>query len=250
MKDQKSQTLSESLNLNYASDNGVWLHQGKTLRKIVGTAGMLLPVLLLASSLTVFEMTGPLESISHYYYTRAATLFTVTVSLIGIFLIVYSGEEPVDFWVSNIAGIAALCVAFFPTNNLAESCCDATMPYAVTYFDESQEGWRSTFHYISAAVFLVSLAFMALFLFVKSNTPKEKRCEEKVRRNKVYRICGIVMIVALVVIILGLTEIISPETYNRLKLTFWMEALAVEAFGFSWLVKGEAIMGDQPKVKN
>ena len=234
-----------ALNLNYNSDNGVWLHQGKTLRKIVGTAGMLLPMLLLAISLTFFELSGPLASISHYYYTRAATLFTVIVSLIGIFLIVYSGEEPVDFWVSNLAGMAALCVAFFPTSNLAQSCCDAVMPYAVTYFDESQEGWRSLFHYIAAAVFLSALAFMSLFLFVKSDTPKGKRCREKVLRNRVYRTCGILMLLALLVIVLGLFNIIPTETYDRLKLTFWMEALAVEAFGFSWLVKGEALMQDK-----
>ena len=168
MAAENKKKVHNTLNLNYNSDNGVWLHQGKTLRKIVGTAGMLLPILLLAISLTFFELPGPLESISHYYYTRAATLFTVIVSLIGIFLIVYSGEEPVDFWVSNLAGMAALCVAFFPTSNLAQSCCDAVMPYAVTYFDESQEGWRSLFHYIAAAVFLSALAFMSLFLFVKN----------------------------------------------------------------------------------
>ena len=245
MKTKKTSKLSKSLNLNYNSDNGIWLQQAKTLRKIVGTAGMLLPVLLLAFSLTFFGQDGPLESISHYYYTRGATLFTVSVSLIGIFLIVYSGEEPVDFWVSNIAGFFALCVAFFPTGNLAASCCDTSMPYAVTYFDESTEGWRSIFHYFSAAVFLVALACMSLFLFVKSDIPKGRRCKEKVMRNRVYRTCGILMIAALLVIVLGLTGIIPSEVYNNLKITFWMESLAVECFGFSWLVKGEAIMGDK-----
>jgi len=27
---------------------------------------------------------------------------------------------------------------------------------------------------------------------------------------------------------------------------FWFEALAIVAFGFSWLVKGEAILADRP----
>ena len=53
------------------------------------------------------------------------------------------------------------------------------------------------------------------------------------------------MLLALLVIVLGLFDIIPTETYDRLKLTFWMEALAVEAFGFSWLVKGEALMQDK-----
>ena len=87
MAAENKKKVHNTLNLNYNSDNGVWLHQGKTLRKIVGTAGMLLPILLLVISLTFFELPGPLASISHYYYTRAATLFTIIVSLIGIFLI-------------------------------------------------------------------------------------------------------------------------------------------------------------------
>ena len=199
-KDQD--VVNHKLNLNYKTDNGIWLHKGKTLRKIVGTAGMLLPIVLLAVSLTFFELSGPLESISHYYYTRATPLFIGIVSLIGIFLIVYSGEDRYEYW-------------------------------------------RALVHYISAALFLMALAFMSLFLFVKSNIPKGKRSPEKIKRNRVYRVCGIIMLLALCVIFLGLLNIIPRESYDRLNLTFWMEALAVECFGFSWLVKGEALMQDK-----
>jgi len=244
MKSNEPAPPDNRFNLNYPQDNGIWLQKAKTLRKIVGTLGMLLPVLLLAISLTFFDLNGPLESISHYYFTRASTLFTGSMGLIGTFLIVYSGEERVDFWVSNIAGIAALCVTFFPTSNLATMCCDPEMPYAVTFFEEAKEGWRSLFHYIAAAVFLLSLAYMSLFLFVKSDVPKGKRSAKKVMRNRIYRICGVLMLVALLAVVLGLTGVIAEATYDNLKLTFWMEALAVEAFGFSWLVKGEALVGD------
>ncbi|WP_442845816.1 hypothetical protein [Leeuwenhoekiella sp. H156] len=235
----------EKTNLNNPEDHGIWLQKAKTLRKIVGTLGMLLPVLLLAISLTFFDLNAPLESISHYYFTRASTLFTGSMGLIGTFLIVYSGEERVDFWVSNIAGVAALCVAFFPTSNLATMCCDLDMPYAVTYFEESKEGWRSLFHYIAAAVFLLALAYMSLFLFVKSDKPKAQRSPKKIMRNRMYRICGSLMLAALLVVVLGLTGVIPETSYDELRLTFWMEAVAVEAFGFSWLVKGEALMGDR-----
>ncbi|WP_405327682.1 hypothetical protein [Leeuwenhoekiella sp. LLG6367-2.1] len=245
MNTKEQDVVNHKLNLNYKTDNGIWLHKGKTLRKIVGTAGMLLPILLLAVSLTFFELHGPLESISHYYYTRATPLFIGIVSLIGIFLIVYSGEEPIDFWISNIAGVAALFVVFFPTSNLGTGCCDSSLPYAVTYIEDRYEYWRALVHYISAALFLLALAFMSLFLFVKSNIPKEKRCPEKIKRNRVYRVSGIIMLLALCVIFLGLLNIIPRESYDRLNLTFWMEALAVECFGFSWLVKGEALMQDK-----
>ncbi len=234
----------ESITPNSPEHKGIWLQKAKSLRQIVGALGMLLPILLLLISLIFFELNAPLESISHYYFTRASTLFTGSMGLIGTFLIVYSGEERVDFWVSNIAGVAALCIAFFPTSNLSTICCNPEMPYAVTFFDESKEGWRSVLHYIAAAVFLVALAYMSLFLFVKSDQKRHSQGPKKIMRNRIYRFCGILMFAALIVVVLGLTGIIPEETYDNLRLTFWMEAIAVEAFGFSWLVKGEALFSD------
>ena len=92
-------------------------------------------------------------------------------------------------------------------------------------------------HYLFAAIFLGCLAYMSIFIFTKSDRKKENQTERKRLRNKIYRTCGVLMIVAMIIIA------INPGDMDNL--VFWLEALAVELFGFSWLVKGEALFRDK-----
>ena len=65
----------------------------------------------------------------------------------------------------------------------------------------------------------------------------------KKQRNRVYKICGIVILVSVAGIpIAGLNGIF--EYIKFLKPTFVLETIALVAFGISWLTKGEAILGD------
>lgn len=242
MSNQVQQKINESLELDYDTDDGIWIKSGKSLRMLIGVLGVSLPILLLLITIIFFGLDGPLESISHYYFTRASPVFTTTLSLIAIFLIVYSGKQPIDFYVSLLAGITALIVVFFPTGNLVEICCDPIKSYGVTHFPENV--FRETLHLISAAIFIASLAFMAYFLFTKSNKAVGQRGSAKVIRNRIYRICAILIVVALLVMLLGFSGIIPDSFYGENKLTFWMETLAIESFGFSWLVKGGAFFKD------
>ena len=86
---------------------------------------------------------------------------------------------------------------------------------------------------------------MSLCLFTKSDKPKHQRGARKIWRNRIYRTCGIIMIAALLVILSGMLELIPPDYYDGHHLTFWMETLAVESFGFSWLVKGRTLLRDR-----
>ena len=63
-------------------------------------------------------------------------------------------------------------------------------------------------------------------------------------RNEVYRLCGVLMLACIGLIgvyKLGLDE--SP--LQHLKPVFWLESLALWAFGVSWFVKGETILTDE-----
>jgi len=204
---------------------------------------MALPVILWVYLYICHVYNIPLESISHYYYTRAGTIFAIIVSLLAIFLIVYKGEEQVDFYISLTAGVFALCVLLFPTSNLCKKCIDNDHIYCVTILPENEA--REIFHYISAGIFLSCLAVLSLFLFTKSNMPAIQRGPAKITRNRIYRTCGIIMVLAILVMLFGgFLELIPKKFYGANHITFWMEALAVEAFGFSWLVKGEALFKD------
>lgn len=57
----------------------------------------------------------------------------------------------------------------------------------------------------------------------------------------IYTICGIVMIASLLVILVSwLTGYGKSSGFDSL--TFWMEVVAVEFFGLSWLTKSELFL--------
>jgi len=68
----------------------------------------------------------------------------------------------------------------------------------------------------------------------------------KVRRNLIYRTCGVVILVCIVLV--GLQALLTEPNCtipSALPKVFTLEAIAVWAFGLSWLIKGEAILADQ-----
>lgn len=244
MKTLKKSPIENYLNLEFGEDNSIWLTNSYTLRKTIGILGMALPLLLFIFLWIDNGFASPLESISHYYYTRVSGIFVAIMAILAIFLIIYKGKEPMDFIISFAAGIAALLVVFFPTGNISEICCDSTKIYSVTKLVPNT--FRENFHYIAAAVFLGCLAYMSFFIFTKSNKSVQKRGRMKIVRNRIYRACGVIMILAMTVILFGgLFKLIPEETYAANQITFWMETLAVESFGFSWLIKGESIFKDR-----
>ncbi len=233
------------LNLDFTEEDNLWLRSGYTLRKLVGILGIALPVLLYVFLFASNGLKVPLDSISHYYFTRVAGIFIIILGSIGIFLLVYKGKKSVDFYISFIAGIFALFVLLFPTSNITGICNDADKKYSVTILNDCEI--RVYFHYISAAIFLLCLSFMSFFLFTKSDKPKKQRGRRKIIRNGIYRACGVIMVLSLLIILLGTLKIIPPVFYKEHHITYWMETLAIESFGFSWLIKGDTLFKDRLK---
>jgi succinate dehydrogenase hydrophobic anchor subunit len=238
----KESNLNTFLKVDYTEDNSIWLTDSLTLRKIIGILGMAMPLLLYLFLYLDNGLSSPLESISHYYYTRVSGIFVIILSLLAVFLIVYKGKNPIDFYLSLFAGVFALSVVLFPTNNLTDICGDTTKKYAVTILPKSD--FRMYFHYTAAGLFFLCLSFMSFFLFTKSNKSPSERGSRKIIRNRIYRTCGVLMLLSILVLFAGSFKIISPEYFKQYPLTFWMETLAIESFGFAWLVKGETLFRD------
>jgi phosphotransferase system glucose/maltose/N-acetylglucosamine-specific IIC component len=234
--------ISAAMHIDYTKDS-LFLKNKNTLMQIVGILGMALPFLLL---LFLWIDTGydkPLESISHYYLTRIGSVFTIILSMLALFLMLYIGYDKKDFRISFIAGLFIFGVLLFPTGNII-AYCEQSLD-KVNCINLHISKFRTTLHFICAGIFLSLLAYMSYFKFTKSNRLKADQKKPKKRRNIIYRTCAIIMITAILVIFIGgFLNQIPTAIYDCNHLTFWMETLAVEAFGFSWLVKGELFFAD------
>lgn len=235
-------SVKESILPSFDEQKDVWLKSSYTLRRLVGTLGILLPLLLPLQLLVTDHYQEVLESISHYYFTKSGPLFIAIMSLLAIFLIIYK-ETMTDFIISSVAGFFALCVVLFPTDSLIKSCVVEADRYIVTVLPIDE--FRQNFHYISASIFLGCLAYISLFLFTKNQPDSNEDNERALHlRRRLYRIFGVCMLVAMIGILLGSRFVnfgflaAYKEMYNDYHLTFWFETIAVESFGFSWLAKG------------
>jgi hypothetical protein len=151
----------------------------------------------------------------------------------GVFLITYKGyPESRDNLVSNLAGVGAIGVALFPT----PSGSDPT-----TLQEFLGEDILGLFHVASAAVLFVSLACMSIWLFTRHKGDLTPR---KIQRDRVYTACGWTIFVC-IALIAGLWLVPTDSFIKQPHPVLVLEALAIWAFGISWLTKGEAILKDE-----
>ena len=164
------------------------------------------------------------KSISAYYYTGAVAFFVGSLFAVSAFLFTYRGFKDeygrrTDMIFGWLAGIAALVVAFFPTYPPR----DVTPP---TWWAE----WMSVLHHYGAGALFVVLAIISAFLFTKKSKENQANTATgKIVRNGLHYICAGVMVFCIV-----------WALYSAWKggSIFWPEAVALMAFGISWLVKG------------
>ena len=201
------------------------------LRIIIGLLGIALPVVLILWGFVICECTDMLPSISDYYYLRTRDALVGILMATGVFLFTYRGYPrdekrdhkflPTDNIVGHLACLFAIGVAFFPDRG--------------SDFDQ-------VVHFISAGGMFVMLSVFSFFLFTKTKDG-EQPTPKKLLRNKIYRACGIIIWLCIILLLLNwaLFEDTSLEDLNPV---FWLEALALWSFGFSWFVKGGAFFKD------
>lgn len=207
-----------------------------TVRKLIGILGFFLPIMLLIGPHILLKCCYIQPSISNYYHTIMRDVFVGYMASLSIFLLSYKGYDSSDRILTALAGTFGLTLALLPTT-FKIPILPCTIVCSLKY-----PAVIGTVHLIAAGLFLLFLAFMSLFQFTKgeiSPTP------EKLVRNKVYRVCGHVMLgcIALLIVFFALPVYISAQLLN-LKPVFWLETIAIMAFGVAWLVKGEFLLKD------
>lgn len=219
------------------------------VRRALGGLGFALPILLLVVALTTDEVWQP--SISEFYYGPGGVLFVGIMCALGVFLWSYLGyrdREPVfpsDKLMARIAGAAALGVAFVPTNDKTEPISTACT-FLSCLLDSVGLGHSRLVHYICAAVFLSALGVMCLVNFRRMGKVNRDAAELalKQRKNTIFLNCGIVIFASVAALgAMGLTLWLwSPAlepAFSAARVVFWLETVAVWAFAWAWLVKGE-----------
>jgi hypothetical protein len=203
------------------------------LRRGVGILGIALPVVLVIGTLFISTCNTIQPSISDFYYTRMGNFLVGSLCAVGLFLFSYKGYEKKDKIAGKLASLFAVCIAFFPTGGPdASSSCN--------FLHRNSDSWVSTIHDISAAAFFITLAYFSLFLFtIKSATP------QKLMRNRIYKICGYTILSCIVLLLLYFNIKPLQTALKDYKPVFVLETVALWAFGFSWLTKGEAILKDK-----
>jgi uncharacterized membrane protein YiaA len=191
-----------------------------TLRRTLGVLGVLLPILLAVWGFILCSCLQLQNSISDYYALRTRDLLVGVLFAFAFLFFAYKGYERKDDVAGDWAAFFAVCVALFP-------CTGA--------------GYVKVVHFLAAAGFFLVLAYFAIYLFTKSGPT---RTRQKQIRNSVYVTCGVLILICIALI--GLYSLFLRDTpIATLKPIFWLESVALWAFGISWFIKGDTLLKDR-----
>jgi hypothetical protein len=240
-----------------------------TLRKAVGWIGVCLPFAIYLGNWVIFShhvfgCLAPVsdklpDSLSGYYYTHMRDAFVGGMLAAGVFLLFYQGHDWVERWATNLAGLFAIGIAWFPTAPptattnafLQTNSCGPVTPLVL---QPSPHGFAiGVVHVVCLCGLMLMIAVMAWrFTRVHSTdemnamTKEDKEIEStprlKRRNNIIYRGCVVAMAVAGVFAVVQQVAFSAPIKRDAPWLLY-AEALAFLAFGTAWFVQGRALQG-------
>lgn len=228
-----------------------------TLRRAVGLIGIALPLALVAGE-NLRDVLAPAAaragrqlievSMSAYFHTGMRDVFVGSLCAIGVFLLCYKGYDRTEDTLANVAGVCAILVALFPTFEASREATDTGVPAidSATFFsgpNAPDPHVVGVIHFAAAAVLFAILAYLSYFRFTRT-APGAAPTTRKLQRNRIYRVCGVIIALCIAGIAVGFL-LLDADQERRTSFLFWFEAIAVVAFGVSWLTKGEMIRPDR-----
>ncbi|HEY6748920.1 MAG TPA: hypothetical protein VI357_24785 [Mycobacteriales bacterium] len=212
------------------------------IRAVVGVIGILLPIVFILGE-TFFLRAGVRVrgSISAYYHTSMRDLFVGGLTVIGFMLLTYMAgrKRRPDWWLSSVAGVAVLGVAYFPTNRPqltdgAARCGVTPEPAGCSPIQQALgETLVATIHFVCAAIFISCLAGISFYFACRAGGKGSARVAQ------IHRTCGYAILAALAWIALGgvLKVYIGPLTP-----LYVGEIVSVWAFSVSWLIAARDLL--------
>ena len=207
------------------SDESLYVLSYLGLRKGVGIISLALPIVLLVGK-PVLDGGGMQGSISAYYYTSMRNYFVGSLCASAVFLFSYK---------------------YAPTRQRPEHR-DSTVRARRGLLPDHASGRRHDLDRgrppCLCRLFFLLLAYFAYFVFTRPPQPREQVEGRKRVRNRIYRVCGVTVVVCLVLVPVS-DLVLRDAARGRVHPLFWLETVAVFAFSTSWLVKGGFLFPDE-----
>ncbi len=213
------QMSNETINSTYLS-----------LRFGLAAIGIAFPIVLWGGGVLLTNI-GLQNSMSAYYYTGMRDLFVGILVAVGVFLFFYRGECARESWTLNLAGIAAIGVAFFPVKSSAAELVRTDLFGRVLHPEAT-----SILHGIAAVFFFLCMAYVSLYTQEISLSQVEDKLIRK-RYKSYYTWLGRLMLLTpIVALSLEFTRSFVWKD-NANKIVFWAELVAIVVFSIYWFVK-------------
>lgn len=162
-----------------------------------------------------------LRSISESYYYQARDLFVGLLFAVAALFLCFSGKNTFERTLTVVASVLAAVVAIAP--------CACNRP----------NGTLSVLHYPSAVGLFVILGYFC-WRFRRTAMSKIKNYPEAKIRARVYTVCFAGMIgCGLMAAVYAMAK--EPLDAKFPNYVFWMEALGLTSFGFSWLAASHTL---------
>lgn len=193
-----------------------------TIKLWIGTVALFLPWLL------GFVADCTLHSVSESYWAGdwPRNIFVGALIAIAALISAYNGDRPLDMVMTKVAAIAAVGASLFPSDpkKILWPRCHATL------------------HYIAGGLLFVILTYFCIAFYRKA---RAKPVREAKRRMGVYVLCAVAIVGAMAVL---LVDTIMVKLLNNTWLNdhfpvlfFYAEAIALTAFGVSWLTASHVL---------
>ena len=207
------------------------------IRNLVGILGVILPFLALFSA-GIAEHAN--ETCRQQWWWSISATYYLSPALVGVLvpacivLISYIGYDWTDNLITTLAGLFGLGIVLFP-------CAVKWIEpgTAVGFFQLPMEA-SHIIHTVCACLFFLCIALNSLLQFTKHGAVMT---EQKVLRNKIYRICGFGMLGLMA--LFALMKLLGAPGWTVMIIEIFLLFL----YGFAWLVKGEAFpfLNDKPE---
>lgn len=209
----------------------------RRLALVTGAVTAALPIFLavLGSILDQFGLGKFTKSLSQFYYQGVllGNIFVGCLFLLGTLLLAYRGSSQQVGRLASVMGVSIFVIALFPSAGWIGPTPDVRLFREETHL----------IHAIASATLFALLAYFSLVVFTRVSPHQRysdgRVLESKRMRNKVYRTCGIIILLA--VCMIGVAQLLPKEFVTSIRVTFWAEAFMLAAAGISWIVQGRAV---------